>query len=122
MIEVLDVQMDSLGPFARVRVHLKDGARDIRWGLDAFSFHHLHTAFQSLAPFRQTASSERAVAAYPRLACEWDADNRAFAGRLFIATAPVHAPLSRANVCFACSTLFAANLRWLELITSVREL
>lgn len=112
MIEVIDIGEDQLGPFMRVRVYLKDGERVIRWGLDAFTYEGLSPNFHRFSRPHSNPPSFHVT-----LQCGWDTRQGQFTGRL-VQTAK---ETSRATT-FPCSKLFAANLRWLEKVSSVTQI
>jgi len=112
MIEVIDIGEDQRGPFMRVRVYLKDGERVIRWGLDAFTYERLSANFH-----RFVSPHSNPPNFHVTLQCGWDTRQGQFTGRL-VQTAK---ETSRATT-FPCSKLFAANLRWLEKVSSVTQI
>lgn len=112
--EILNVNLDDLGPYAKVRVSLPDGTVVIRWGLDKLTFDNLQRAVAAqLDPMRvgtcyvllltnQTLSNPETHSYQGQIDCKL--------GNQWI------------RINFGCSDLFLANLSWLFGVTSVEEL
>lgn len=117
MIEVIHIGNDKHGPFTKVCVCLRDGERVIRWGLDAFTYKNLSQAMQRVAQPHSANQITNSHVVRVTLQCGWDISNGEFTGRLVTRDSDI--PRETA---FACSKLFAANLRWLEKVSSVTQI
>lgn len=114
-LEVLRVQEDDIGAYAKIKVTTMDGEAVIRWGLDDYTFHHLKGLV-----FTQGLDFQDGNSVHYRclLSTEGVFDNT------YPNTGWLECYLGthQTRLSFPCSDLYTSNLQWLLQVESLDDL
>lgn len=113
-LEVLSVQEDALGPYAKIKATMVDGEIVIRWGLDPFTFAHL----SKLIITQSTSWSNET--GYKCLLALDEMQNPT--GQGTVCSLLIQLGVDMVRLSFTCSELFQSNLAWLRGLHSVDDL
>ncbi|WAH36961.1 polysaccharide deacetylase family protein [Alicyclobacillus dauci] len=114
-VEVLSVEEDHYGPFAKINVQLVDGEMVIRWGLDRYTYKHLRKVVYS-------GFGEFGPSANYRCMLLLNGGGSSHLPNRFVSSLMCQLGTQWIRIEFLCSALFLSNLEWLRNVETVQEL